>query len=654
VYRFAFILLLLACQLAVAQRYLSYPEKESRKGPQDTTRISELNEKAFRLRESNPSLALQYSQDAYHLASVLHDKRGMARALGNSGWIYYRRGDFARALEDSYEGLKLSEITGDEEELARALNNIGAVYFEQRQFISSIVQFKLALETSQNLRDTASMVRSLNNIAYASLHAGLNLDSAMAVNQKALLLSEKINNNYLISFCYRVRGEIYEVRGQHQQALADYQETHRYGLLSNLSSIKVATAHRIGRVLFALNKVDDAQRVLLENVKEAQALGYRDELEKSYKLLAQVYERKNNPRLAYHYLNMHLVLHDSLFNEQNTAKLASLKSKFEADIKQTQIELLTKESALKQEEIMRQRLQLYAVIGGWSFVCIIAVTLLISFQRAKRAKTKLEYQKEELARKNRVIEEKSAELARLNTTKDKLFSIIGHDFRSPLQSLKGMLDLISRGNLTQTEFNLYSRELKNKIDIVYMNLNNLLNWSVMQLQGIQTKPVTLKIKDVADEIVHMYKEASQQKGIFLCNNIPDEVSAFADRDHTHLIIRNLVGNAVKFTSSGTITLSAYCTEDFVAVNVEDSGIGIAKEDVDKLFNNQSLWTSKGTNNEKGLGLGLHLCKEFIEKNYGELSVKSTIGIGTTFTFTLRKATVAKPSVALVMEAQPSA
>lgn len=631
-------IVLASISTGLAQRYVSSYDDADTSKPPSPDRVNELNILAFKIRESDPSTSLQYSQDAYQLASQLNDKIGMARALSNSGWIYYRRGDFARALEDSFESLQLCEITGDQEELARVLNNIGAIYFEQRQFAASIAQFRRAFDIGLTLRDTVSMTRSLNNIAFASLQAGLNLDSAIALNRRALAFSQKIDNKYLISFCHRVNGEINEVKGNLHSALNQYMEAHYYGALSNTLAIKVATNYRIGRVYLKLGKIDEALAVLLANAKDAEQFGFRDELEKSYKLIADAYQRKNNLKLAYEYLNKHLTLHDSIFNEQNTAKLASLKSKFEADIRQTQIELLTKDSALKQEEISRQRMQLYVVVGGWSFVCIIAVILLISFRKAKKAKEKLQLQKEELAQKNSLIEEKSSELTRLNATKDKLFSIIGHDFRSPLQSLKGLLELISRGNLSQQEFNLYSGELKNRIDLVYANLNNLLNWSVLQLQGIQTKPITLRITDVVEDVVSMYADISQRKGIELRNLVARHIFAYADRDHLHLVLRNLVSNAIKFTSSGSVTIYASCTDDDVEVHVEDSGTGIAEHDLERLFNRQSLWTLKGTNNEKGLGLGLLLCREFVEKNNGMLKVKSTINEGTTFTFSLRRST----------------
>jgi len=463
----------------------------------------------------------------------------------------------------------------------------------------------------------------------------LGIDSARAYNTKALVLSEKAKDSYLLAFNHRISGEIHGIKKEYDKALEEYDKSIRLSLATHNNAQRVAAMHRVAKVYLQVGRTSEAIAVLQKNVNEANLFGYREELERSYKVLGEAYRQGGNNALAYEYLQRHLVLHDSLFNEQNSAKLTSLQSRFDTDMKQAQIELLTKESALHQEEITRQRIQLYAVIGGCTFAILLMVVLLISIRNVTKAKRKLELQKEELANKNSVIEEKSFELSRLNTTKDKLFSIIGHDFRSPLQSLKGLLELINRQNLSQQEFNHYSKDLAYKIDSMYANLNNLLNWSVMQLQGIQTKPVMVDISALANEVMTLYTEVSRQKRVTLINDIEGESFAFADQDHVHLVLRNLISNAIKFTpAAGTVRVCSALKDEGVEISIQDSGVGISAKDLEKLFVKETLWTVNGTNNEKGLGLGLLLCKEFIEKNNGRLYVNSEVGYGTTFTFTL--------------------
>jgi len=633
---FVFLLFFIVAVPAISQRDNNPAEKGTLSLKKDTAQVKVLNGLSFSLRESDPNMALQYSSQAYQLSRNINYKKGMGRARGNSGWIYYRKGDFVKALEDSYEALKLSEQGNDLEEVARSLNNIGAVNYEQKQYESSLEHFKRALVASNQIHDLSSTSRTLNNIAYMYLTSGLSIDSAIVYSSRAHEVSLKTKNSYLIAFSYRLRGDIFESRKEYKKALEEYEQSVKYCEMAGVNTMRVAAMHRIAKVFVKLDRNDEAIKILNKNINEANLFGYRDELERSYKIIAQAYRAKGNAVLAYDFLQKHLLLHDSIYNEQNTSKLASLRNRFDTDMKQAQIELLTKESALHQEEITHQRIQLYALIGGGTFFLLLMIILLISNRKIVKAKSNLELQKEELAKKNAEIEEKSSELSRINATKDKLFSIIGHDFRSPLQSLKGLLELINYQNLTQKEFTEYSKDLRRKIDNVYNNLNNLLNWSVLQLQGIQTKASSFDVRTLVGEVCDLYTQVSEQKRIILINEIEDSIHVLADRDQIHLVLRNLISNSIKFTPTDG-TVKVYYTlnqSNQIEMNVEDSGIGIAAKDMNRLFVSDSLWTISGTNNEKGLGLGLRLCKEFIEKNDGRLTVQSEIGIGTTFTFTL--------------------
>lgn len=634
--RLFFCILLIGLSLqSFAQRYELQNEKREIASKKDTSRVNLLNGLSASLRESDPQMAIEYSRQAYQLAKELNFQKGIGRSLGNMGWIYYRKGDFVKALENSYEALKISERVNDLEEMARCLNNVGAINYEQKQYSASLENFKKAYEISIRIRDIKTAARSLNNVSYLYMTSGLSLDSARAYNVRSFALSEKAKDSYLLAFNHRISGEIDAMDKKFDDALKHYDEALKLSLATHNNAMRIAVMHRIAKINLQVGKVNEAIDILQKNINEAHLFGYREELERSYKALAEAYFKKGNNALAYDYLQRHLVLHDSIFNEQNSAKITSLQSRFDTDIKQAQIELLTKESALHQEEIMRQRIQLYAVIGGCTFAGLLMIILLISIRNVTKAKRKLELQKEELANKNMVIEEKSSELSRLNTTKDKLFSIIGHDFRSPLQSLKGLLELINRQNLSQQEFTHYSKDLTYKIDSMYANLNNLLNWSVMQLQGIQTKPKAINLASLANDVLSLYTEVSRQKKVTLINNVETESFAFADQDHIHLVLRNLISNAIKFTpASGSVQIYSSQKDNEIEISIQDSGVGISSRDLEKLFVKETLWTVNGTNNEKGLGLGLLLCKEFIEKNNGRLYVNSEVGKGTIFTFTL--------------------
>jgi signal transduction histidine kinase len=619
----------------------------------DTTHVDLLNRMAWSVRESDHMLAEKYAQDALTIAENIGYKKGQSEALGNLGWVSYRKTDFVNTLHYSIDAMRIAEQIGYKGEMARSMNNIAAVSFEQKQFDKAVSEFKKALDMSYDSKDGKVIGRSLNNLAYVYLMSKLNIDSAEYYGARAVQYCETIKDNYLIAFALRTTGDVLVERHQYDKALKLYQRGIALSQASRNNSMKAATYHRIAKVYINLGRNDDAVQVLLRNANEATEMGYREELERTYKVLSELFHKLGQEDKAYAYLDQYTDLHDSIYTTQNSRQIALLQNEFELSLKQAQIELLTKDTDLKQKEISTQRIQLYATIIGASCVLLLVTVMLYSFQKVKRTNKALERQKEELAKKNLEIEEKSNELELLNQTKDKLFSIIGHDFRSPLHSLRGLLELISTRNMSQQEFEAYSKDLRNKIDVVYNNLDNILHWSVSQLNGINALPIRINMQSLADDVVELYSEIARVKGVKILNTVPKDANVWADNDQVRLVIRNLVSNALKFTfAGGQVTIGATLFDDYVRVFVKDTGVGIANDDLAKLFIKQSLWSAKGTNNEKGLGLGLLLCKEFIEKNSGTLDMKSEAGSGTEIAFTLPTAGVGITTVTPVKKLKP--
>ncbi|HZY79694.1 MAG TPA: tetratricopeptide repeat-containing sensor histidine kinase [Cyclobacteriaceae bacterium] len=623
-----------------------YPVENNIAPVEDTTQVNLLNRMAMAIRESDHELAAKYAEDALEMAEKINYQKGKAEALGNLGWVCYRRTDFVNTLHYSIEAMKIAEQIGYKTEMARSMNNIAAVSFEQKQYEKALGEFKKALRLARASGEGKVIGRSVNNIAYAYFTSGLSLDSADRYSSEAVTYSERIKDNYLVAFALRTRGDVMVKREKLGEALKIYQRGIALSEASRNNSMKAATYHRIAKLYILLGRNDEAVKVLLRNATESRERGYYEELERTYKVLSETFHNMGKQGEAYEYLTKYTSLHDSIYTLQNSKQIALLQNEFDLNLKQAQIELLTKDTDLKQKEIGSQRVQLYATIVGASCILLLVTVMLYSYQKVKRTNRQLEQQKGVLARKNLEIEEKSNELELLNNTKDKLFSIIGHDFRSPLHSLRGLLELIGTSNMTQKEFELYSKDLRKKVDVVYNNLDNILHWSVSQLNGINTTPLKVDMQQLSEEVLELYAEISRVKGVKLVNEVPTEGHVWADKDQVRLVIRNLVSNALKFTfAGGQVTIGATIFEDSVRVFVKDTGVGIADDDLQKLFVKETLWSVKGTNNEKGLGLGLLLCKEFIEKNNGTLDVKSNPGSGTVIAFTLPSAgQIIKPTL----------
>ena len=254
-------------------------------------------------------------------------------------------------------------------------------------------------------------------------------------------------------------------------------------------------------------------------------------------------------------------------------------------------------------------------------------------------KTLFEDNAAEFAELNRILEESEERLKQLNGSKDKFFSIISHDLRSPFTSITGYSEVIldDIDELSKEEIKEFAASIHKSAKNIQNLLENLLQWSRMQTGNIKFNPTDIKLSDTVEEIVDLYQVNAARKKIKLINELVDEHPIRADKFMLNTILRNLVSNSIKFTKKyGTISISAKENKDKneVQVTVSDTGIGMSEEIQNKLFKIDEHVTTKGTEKEKGTGLGLILSKEFVEKHGGKIWVESEIGIGSKFIFTI--------------------
>ena len=248
---------------------------------------------------------------------------------------------------------------------------------------------------------------------------------------------------------------------------------------------------------------------------------------------------------------------------------------------------------------------------------------------------------------NRELKKSEMNLIELNATKDKFFSIISHDLKNPLTALLGTADLLSGAydQLSEEKKQKYIRSIDRSASHLYDLLDNLLQWSKSQTGGLQCKPAAIDLSVVIPETLSLYKINARKKKIDLSSKVKKNTVAYADRNMVTTVLRNLISNAIKFTDKGgevRITANDDGKNEFVEISVIDSGIGISSENAKKLFKIGSHYSTDGTAKEKGTGLGLILCKEFIEINNGTIRFENPIsdaddissGKGSIFKFTL--------------------
>lgn len=232
------------------------------------------------------------------------------------------------------------------------------------------------------------------------------------------------------------------------------------------------------------------------------------------------------------------------------------------------------------------------------------------------------------------IEEKNIELENINHSKEKIFSIIAHDLRSPIAQLKNSLQLVNRDYISAEKFTDIAAKLETQVDQLHSTMDNLLRWSQSQLQGISVNPENVLLAPVIENKIRLYQQRLEEKQLSLVVEGTDKV-LYVDRDHLLLILRNLISNAIKYSHpGGTVTVRYKSDRDQVIIAVSDNGVGMSSEMIDSILQPDKIESKPGTSDEKGTGLGLKLCREFIEKNNGTLRVESIENRGTTFYVTL--------------------
>ncbi|TAG00170.1 MAG: HAMP domain-containing protein [Cytophagia bacterium] len=245
--------------------------------------------------------------------------------------------------------------------------------------------------------------------------------------------------------------------------------------------------------------------------------------------------------------------------------------------------------------------------------------------------TKLENQNNELNQINQRLKESEQHLTKLNEVRDTFFSIISHDLRAPLNTLNGFLGIlqIQADAFSPEELKNFAIDMQKAIDRLHNLLENLLQWSLSQTGDIEFKPQKIKLKESVQNNIGLYLLTAKNKEINLISEVEDNVWIYADNNMTDFILRNLISNAIKFSNkNGSIEVKSLSKNGYAQITIEDHGVGMSKEHLEKVFEPEEHISTAGTLSEKGTGFGLLLCKNFVEKNGGRIEVESQVNVGT--------------------------
>jgi len=609
--------------------------------------------------------AIKYTQEAYDLADKNNLVRGEAHALYAYSAIYINSKHLAKARDFIYQGIKFSEKQNYVDGKIEGYMHF-SYYYEMLGKTDSMMYYSLnALELTKQTSNVEIKAGVAHDIGNLYSYEG-NYDKALFYCNQSLDAWNKIGHKNIAGILSDI-GNIYYNKKDLNNALACYKKAYENAKENNDALAYGYSLNNIGLVYFELDSIGLAIDYYKSSIKYytfdlnkqgianaelnlanaylkqgkydiafnharvslelAGDQNYKKGILGAYTLMALAEGKMKHFENAWKYQTQASYYQDTLNKLALNKKIADFESKFEIEKTDNENKLL-KASQLEQLSELKRENQLTILIGVIMILCLVIAVLAGNISRKRKHELML------LAKLNQEILDQKQKLEDTNEVKIQLFSIVSHDFKGPLASLHLFLELLESGDLDDGEIKQLAHELKDRMNITFTFIDNLLGWAQSQLKGYQPNPININLHDIVEDSFNLYKKQADTKLISLFNNIPQNEEIVTDNNMLKLVLRNLVSNALKYTDAdGKIELNCSKTADNMIVSVKDTGVGMTKEMQERLFTNQRINTI-GTANEPGTGLGLMLCKEFIEKNGGSIRVESEPGKGSTFSFTI--------------------
>lgn len=572
--------------------------------------------------------ALKFDKAGFPLAIATKDSTIIARANNFLGYDYVNLGEYDEAYYYFTESFRISRAIKDSLLTAIALHNVGTVFKELGQYDIALDHIELASKLSNQINDIDGLAYTYYEIGDIYLRSNKYVESEKALF-KALSIAREQDINILEPDIISRIARLYLRKGEFQTAYTYYDSVE---MLHAKTQNEYGLAEAIlgkGRVSLKQKKFDEAANQILESLNISKRINARTLEIECYRTLSQLYEEREDYKSALAYTKQSKILQDSLFGQDMVQKIFQDQLRLQTENKDLQIAALSETQEKQASELNRQSFikNILAVVAALTVVLLF--TVYRSGQRRIRInKLLIEHQNE--------IKKRSLELEQLNQVKDKFFSVISHDLRSPINALAGILNLMSKNQITNEELPRVIKELQLQFNHTKNLINNLLDWALLQMDKLRIQPVKINLRSMVDDNFELL-DSLHIKEVKLVNEIPEGTLAFADLNMINLVFRNLILNGMKFTEQGgEITIGAETDNDELTVWVKDNGVGISPEIQKLLFEKTSGYSTRGTANEKGTGLGLILCKEFVERNGGRIWLESEEGKGSTFFFTVSK------------------
>lgn len=599
----------------------------------DTARVKLLNQIARIYFTKDATLAARYGEEALLISDSLKYTNGKIWALRNLALVENTKGHLDQQMQLTLNALKLAETIGEPYMLGVLNNDVGNIFTELNSPRDALAYLKISLAIKLKRNEKTEIGKTLNNIGSAYIALKMH-DSAMYFLQKAEKIKLELNDQRGLAYTYENMGIISMVQQNYNDAL-------RYHLLSaayykeadNLPGVVKASLN-LAEVQTMLGDLKGADK----NLDNAKALNDKLGNVKNemiyYKIRYELDSARKDYVAAFNHFREYSNRNIDYFNAEKGRQISRSEERYESEKKQRENIVLKKEQHTHLATIQQQRVLVLSAAALFLALLLITVMVYRLYKRQQELYLELNNKNREVSMQNRIILEQNATLENLNQVKDKIFSVISHDLRSPLAILEGLLFLLKDEKIDANQFRMYTDELWRDVKNTAYMMDNMLQWASNQMKGIGVKADDFDVTLLLSREFDLLQTLARQKEVKLSHELNKSMMVYADPDMIRLVLRNLINNAIKFTpAGGEVMITAQCNKETAEITVKDNGTGIPLENQHRIFSN-IYYSTTGTQNEKGCGLGLHLSKDFVERNHGQIWFNSMPGSGSSFSFTL--------------------
>lgn len=614
----------------------------------DSSKVKFLNDFAWNNRSKSPQFSLQSAQEALKIAESIGNKKLQSTSLNFIGVIYRNLGKYDLSINTYNKALAIAEEVKDSVQIAYAYNNIGGIFrlegnnkialeyilkalgiFERKKdkqgmsyctlnigliyrrlqdYIKSLEYLNYTLKIRNEINDIPGKALALNQIAEVNMDMG-SIDTALKYYYEVEKQYKEIDDRKGLAATWGGLGGVFLVKRDYNTAL-----NYRLRALDMSKKINyleglVTNYNNLGKLYYLLGKTDESKNCFDNALKIA--LGMKEiygQLE-CYRFLAEYYEFRKDLKSALEYSKKYYSLRDSVTRKETIAMIYQFEANRRDMKNEVEKSLLTKENELQRKQAT------YLLI----MVIVIALFSVIIYRKARTTK-KLNEQ-----------------LSELNSIKDRFFHIVAHDLKNPFTSMLGFSEILEEeyNELSDDERLNLIKEMRFVIKSNFSLLENLLNWADSQRKEASVNKINIDLGQIISENDSIFRAAMKNKRLNAVLNAEKNISVYADLDMLKTILRNLISNAIKFSPpEGLITIDVLRKGQFAEISIKDNGAGMDQEKISSLFQLGKIVATRGTAGEQGTGLGLVLCREFVEKNGGKIGIESEPGKGSRFYFTL--------------------